>query len=227
MNGIPFSWNPGHERGVGSFALPSLPTGSGSGATPIMPATSSVRRSRSSRPRVVWLPRRSSRTRCPNDLYNMDQAGVGSLNRRSYNLTTLGSTSTVPLGIDWRNARGAFMLNGNLYYGMNDGWLYKRTFDGTTLGAASLVAVDGLEVQPPSGFNIPGTTTRVPAFALGTSSDVADMTGMFYDNGRICYTVSKTGSASANNNKLYYRYFNPERRSSARACSLRARVAKV
>ena len=146
----------------------------------------------------------------PNDLYNMDQAGVGALNRRSYNLTTFGSTSTVPVGVDWRNARGAFMLNGNLYYGMNDGWLYKRTFDGTTLGAASQVALNGLEVQPPSGFNIPGTTTRIPAFALGTSSDLANMTGMFYDNGRIYYTVSKTGSASANNNKLYYRYFNPE-----------------
>ena len=119
----------------------------------------------------------------------MDQAGVGALNRRSYNLTTFGATSTVPLGIDWRNARGAFMLNGNLYYGMNDGWLYKRTFDGTTLGAAAQVALNGLEVQPPSGFNIPGTTTRVPAFALGTSSDLANMTGMFYDNGRIYYTV--------------------------------------
>ncbi len=33
---------------------------------------------------------------------------------------------------------------------------------------------------------------------------------MFYDNGRIYYTVAKTGTASANNNKLYYRYFNPE-----------------
>ena len=76
-------------------------------------------------------------------------------------------------------------------------------------GAATQVALNGLEVQPPSGFNIPGTTTR-SRFALGTSSDIANMTGMFYDNGRIYYTVSKTGTASANNNKLYYRYFNPE-----------------
>ena len=44
----------------------------------------------------------------PNDLYNLDQAGVGAMNRRSYDLTTFGTTSTVPLGIDWRNARGAF-----------------------------------------------------------------------------------------------------------------------
>ena len=27
MNGIPFTWNPGHERGVGSFTLPVTPDG--------------------------------------------------------------------------------------------------------------------------------------------------------------------------------------------------------
>ena len=112
----------------------------------------------------------------------------------------------MPLGIDWRNARGAFTLNGNLYYGWNDGFLYKRTFDGTTIGAQTAIPLNGLEVQPPSTFTIPGTTTRVPAL----TTDIATMTGMFYDNQRIYYTVSKTGSASANNNKLYYRYFNPE-----------------
>jgi chitodextrinase len=34
---------------------------------------------------------------------------------------------------------------------------------------------------------------------------------MFYDHGRIYYTVSKNGAQqTTNNNKLYYRYFNPE-----------------
>ena len=97
-------------------------------------------------------------------------------------------------------------MNGNLYYGWNDGFLYKRTFDGTTIGAQTAIPLNGLDVQPPSTFTIPGTTTRVPAL----TTDIAAMTGMFYDNQRIYYTVSKTGSASANNNKLYYRYFNPE-----------------
>ena len=134
VNGIPFTWNPGHERGVGSFTLPVTPDGLWVGsdtdhAGQRVPSEDRVLPCR----RVASLRRRSSRMRCPNDLYNMDQTGVGALNRRSYDLTTLGSTSTVPLGVDWRNARGAFMFNGNLYYGMNDGWLYKRTFDGTTL----------------------------------------------------------------------------------------------
>ncbi len=149
----------------------------------------------------------------PNDLYNMDQAGVGALNRRSYDLTTFGSTSAVPLGIDWRNARGAFMLSGKLYYGWNDGTFNVRDFDGTTLGAPTAINLNGLEVEPPTAFTIPGTTSRVPPF----TTDLANMTGMFYDHGRIYYTVTRprlhnepTATTTANNNKLYYRYFNPE-----------------
>jgi hypothetical protein len=206
VNGLPFTWNPGHERGVGSFTLPVTADGLWVGSDTdhagnefhqkiaFFPADGGI-----APPPIVTYA-------LPNDLYNLDQAGVGAMNRRSYNLTTFGTTSTVPLGIDWRNARGAFTLNGNVYYGWNDGFLYKRTFDGTTIGAQTAIPLNGLEVQPPSGFNIPGTTTRLPAF----TTDIASMTGMFYDNGRIYYTVSKTGSASANNNKLYYRYFNPE-----------------
>jgi hypothetical protein len=210
LNGMPFSWNPTHERGVGSFTLPVTPDGLWVGSDTdhsggefhqkisFFPAEGGVEP-----PPVVTYA-------LPNDLYNLETAGVGAMNRRGYDLTTLGASSTVPLGIDWRNARGAFMLNGNLYYGWSDGWLYKRTFDGTAVGAQAQVPLYGLEVQPSSSFVIPGTTTRVPPFALGSSSDIANMTSMFYDNGRIYYTVAKTGTASANNNKLYYRYFNPE-----------------
>ncbi|MEO8423500.1 MAG: hypothetical protein ABI595_06250, partial [Actinomycetota bacterium] len=206
VNGVPFSWNPGHERGVGSFTLPVTPDG-------LWVGSDTDHAGNEFHQKIAFFPAEGGLTpppvvtyALPNDLYNMDQAGVGALNRRSYDLTTFGSTSTVPLGIDWRNARGAFMLNGNLYYGMNDGWLYKRTFDGTTLGAATQLNLYGLEVQPSTSFVIPGTTTRLPAF----TTDIASMTGMFYDNNRIYYTVSKTGLAGANNNKLYYRYYNPE-----------------
>ena len=206
LNGIPYSWNPGHERGVGSFTLPVTPDG-------LWVGSDTDHAGNEFHQKIAFFPAAGGVTpppvvtySLPNDLYNMDQAGVGALSRRSYDLTTLGSTSAVPLGIDWRNARGAFMVNGNLYYGMSDGWLYKRTFDGTTVGAASQVNLYGLEVQPSTSFVIPGTTTRTPSF----TNDIASATGMFYDNGRIYYTVAKTGTAAANNNKLYYRYFNPE-----------------
>ncbi len=206
VNGLPFTWNPGHERGVGSFTLPVTPDG-------LWVGSDTDHAGNEFHQKIAFFPAEGGIAPppiitygLPNDLYNLDQAGVGAMNRRSYDLTAFGTTSTVPLGIDWRNARGAFSLNGNLYYGWNDGFLYKRTFDGTTIGAQTPVALNGLDVQPPSTFTIPGTTTRVPAL----TTDIAAMTGMFYDNGRIYYTVSKSGSASANNNKLYYRYFNPE-----------------
>ena len=38
LTGLPFSWNPGHERGVGSFAMPSTADGVWSEATPMTPA---------------------------------------------------------------------------------------------------------------------------------------------------------------------------------------------
>jgi fibronectin type 3 domain-containing protein len=205
LTGLPFSWNPGHERGVGSFALPATPDGLWAGSDTdhtggefhqkiaFYPAQGGV-----APPPIVTYP-------LPGTLYNLDQA-TGALNARSYDLSTFGPTTTVG-GINWQTARGAFTLNGKLYYGLSDGWLYVRTFDGTSFGAQSQVNLNGLQVQPPSGFTIPGTTTRVPAF----TTDIAAMTGMFYDNGRIYYTVSKSGATqTTNNNKLYYRYFNPE-----------------
>jgi hypothetical protein len=59
---------------------------------------------------------------------------------------------------------------------------------------------------------IPGTNTPVPAF----STHLASMTGMFFDGGRIYYTVS-------GNPRLYYRYFTPESLVVARTSSWPAR----
>jgi hypothetical protein len=205
LTGLPFSWNPGHERGVGIFALPSTPDGLWAGSDTdhtggefhqkltFYPVQGGV-----APPPTVTYP-------LPGGLYNMDQS-TGALNRRSYDLSTFGSMTSVP-GVNWGTARGAFAVNGRLYYGQSDGWLYARPFDGTSFGSQSQVNLYGLEVQPSSSFTIPGTTTRVPAF----TSDLAAMTGMFYDQGRIYYTVAKSGtSQTTTNNKLYYRYFNPE-----------------
>jgi hypothetical protein len=208
LTGVPFSWNPTHERGVGIFSMPASADGLWAGSDTDH-AGGEFHQKLAFFPTAGGVaPPPIETYSLPNDLYTMDQA-TGTLERRSYDLITLGSPTTATPGVNWANARGAFMLSGNLYYGMNDGWFYVRTFDGTTLGPASQVNLFGLEVQPPTGFNIPGTTTRVPSF----TTDLANMTGMFYDNGRIYYTVNRPGNTStniANNHKLYYRYFNPE-----------------
>lgn len=116
----------------------------------------------------------------------------GVLQRRAVDATgaPTGSPSTANTAIDWSTVRGAFLLNGSVYYGRNDGSLYKRTFDKTS-GAM------GTE-RPVNLYDDPDDGTRIP-FAI------ANMTGMFYDPvlHRIYYTLF-------GDSRLFYRYFTPE-----------------
>jgi hypothetical protein len=104
--------------------------------------------------------------------------------RRSYDGANFGpeSVASGPPGILWSHARGAFMLNGRVYTGWDDGRLYVRTFNGTTFGAATEVNTYGLNT-----FNFP----------------IANLTGMFFSNGRLYYTVAGDG-------RLFWRWFTPQ-----------------
>ncbi len=117
---------------------------------------------------------------------------TGVLQRRAVDSTgaPTGSPTTANSTMDWSTVRGAFLLNGTVYYGLNDGNLYKRTFNKTTGAIGSQKTVNL--------YNDPDDGTRIP-FAI------ANMTGMFYDPAtrRIYYTVF-------GDSKLYYRYFEPE-----------------
>jgi hypothetical protein len=112
--------------------------------------------------------------------------------RRGVDVTgaVTGSNSTANTAIDWSSIRGAFYINGRVYYGKGDGSLYARTFDKTSgvLGAESSVNL----------YDDPDDGSRIP-FAI------ANLTGMFYDTSlhRIYYTLF-------NDSQLYYRYFTPE-----------------
>jgi hypothetical protein len=116
---------------------------------------------------------------------------TGVLQRRAVDATgaPTGSPSTANSTMDWSTVRGAFLLDGNVYYGLNDGSLYKRTFNAST-GAIGTQRLVNLNDDPDDGSRIP--------FAI------ANMTGMFYDPAthRIYYTVF--GDA-----RLFYRYFTP------------------
>jgi hypothetical protein len=207
INGLPFSWNPSHERGVGIFTLPATADGLWAGSDTDHAGGEFHTKLAFFPTAGGTAPPPSITYGLPNDLYNIDLAS-GALTRRSYDLTTFGPDSSLP-GVNLASARGAFQVNQQVYTGWSDGTLTVRTFDGTNLGAPTTININGLQVQPPSAFLIPGTTTRVPAF----STDLAAMTGMFFENGRMYYTVNRPGSGTtnaANNNKLYYRYFTPE-----------------
>jgi hypothetical protein len=197
VNGMPFSWNPGRSRGNGVFAFLATPAGLWVGSDTDLFANESRRK-------IAFLPVAGGITppavaaaTLPVDLFNLEMAGA--MVRRGYDGSTFGARSTVPTGVDWSSARGAMLLNDRLYTGWSDGNLYRRTFDGDIVGPAVALDLHGLNVQPPTGFNIPGTNIRVPAF----TTQLQSMGGMFYDAGRMYYTVQ-------GDPRLYYRYFTFE-----------------
>jgi PKD repeat protein len=118
--------------------------------------------------------------------------------------TSVASRSTVPTaGFDWSTVRNATMVGRSLYYGQTDGYLYKRSFDGTTFGAATQVNpyLDPLWSNVLTGS---GPSTQTYAGRLPTwYSQLSTVTGMFYANGRIYYTRSSQ-------NSLYWRWFSPD-----------------
>jgi hypothetical protein len=117
---------------------------------------------------------------------------TGVLQRRAVDATGAPTDSprTANSTMDWSAVRGAFLLNGSVYYGLSDGALYKRTFNKSS-GAIGTQRVVNLYDDPQDGQRIP--------FAI------SNLTGMFYDPAthRIYYTVF--GDA-----RLFYRYFTPE-----------------
>ncbi len=205
INGIPYSWDPGRDpRGVGVFAFLVTPEGLWLGSDTDYVAGELHQK-------IAFLPSEGGGIlpthvpqRIPNDLYAMNRS-TGQLQRSPFDGWSVGATTVVSTGVDWRQARGAFVVDGTLFYGWSEGGnvggLYVRTFDGRDLGPPEAVDLHGLDVQPPRSFTIPGTTTRVPAF----TTHLANVTGMFFDHGRLYYTVRDEP-------RLYYRYFTPESR---------------
>ena len=104
---------------------------------------------------------------------------------------------------DWSNVRNAVMVGHTLFYGQTDGYLYRRSFDGTSFGAATQVNpyLDPLWSTVETGSGAAGQTYVgvLPTWYTQLSS----VTGMFYANGRIYYTRS-------GQNSLYWRWFSPD-----------------
>jgi PKD repeat protein len=118
---------------------------------------------------------------------DLPPAASGSLARRSFNGSTAGPAMAVADGgIDWDTVRGGFMVNGALYTALSDGSFVKRSYNGSSFGAAQVVATQDQIVTLQAWHD-----------------EAAVATGMFFDSGRIYYTMS--GS-----NSLYYRYFDTE-----------------
>jgi hypothetical protein len=184
-NGLPLDWNPGRTRGVGVFDMLATSTG-------LWVGSDTNKFDGMTRPRIVFVPLAGGKAvpstavqQLPAEVYLGGAIG-DSLSKVAFTGTsTSGNTTLGSGGVAWSQSRGAVYINGIVYVGSSDGNLYARTFDGTTFGSAVSVA---------------GMDTLAPLTAFHT--DVKSISAMFFDSGRLYYTLS-------GQNTLYYRYFTP------------------
>ncbi len=207
-NGLPLAWNPGRNpRGVGTRALLGTPDGLYVGSDTDYFGNRTYRRAK-----IGFFPLAGGAERAPNQTGTLPgtvyQAGgfapsTAPLTSRHYDGTTVGPTVTETGTLQWRRLRGAFTVDHTLYYGKANGYLYQRAIAGKSFGSVSKVD----PYNDPGWSNVPtgstaGQTYRgvLPTFY---SEDLAHVTSMFYDSGRIYYTLVADAT-------MYWRYFSPE-----------------
>ena len=124
-NGLPFSWNPGRQRGVGLREFLPLPEG-------VWVAHDTDRLGGELRSRIAFMPLAGGKLipadntgSLPGDTYSLGLlSGADNVARR--HLTTTGVTARETVGdngVDWSSSRGAFMVDGRLFTGWSNGTL--------------------------------------------------------------------------------------------------------
>ncbi len=210
LNGLPLPWNPGRNpRGYGVTEMNATADGLWLGYD-----TGYLGNRQYHRLRVGFFPLASGASRTPQNIMGLpgkvyvggtSSATDDSLRSRSYDgVTSVGPATAINgSGIAWHSVRGAVWIGGTLYYGMSDGKLYKRSFNGTAFGAQALVDPyhDAYWDKVLTGEN--STQTFAGAFPTFYGTELANLTGLAYANGKIYYTLA--GSSA-----LYARYFSAD-----------------
>jgi hypothetical protein len=216
--GVPLAWNPGRNpRGVGAEALLATDRGLYVGMD-----TEWIGNRQYKRQRLAYFPLSGGAAipaeqtgTLPANVYlggrdvARDGAGVNDLLTRYYTGATVGATQTLPSGLVWARMRGAFLVDGTLFYGYPSAggtyYLYKRTFDGTNFGPQ--VGIDP--------YNDPYWSTKTTTDSAGRTvyfrgkipnfygTALEQVTGMFFQDGRLYYTRS-------GQSQLFYRYFSTD-----------------
>jgi hypothetical protein len=193
-SGLPLPWNPGRDRGEGAWALAATPDGLwvGSDTDKIGGWTAAGCGSCEFHQKLAFFPLAGGApapalepAALPADLYSM---GPGGLVKRPFDGAALGPATVLGPSGDGDRVRGAFVVGPRLYEGRDDGRLLMWPFDGTTFGPMAEIDLHGLPASNQT------RNTLVTGFPL------SNVTGMFYDHGRLYYTVQ-------GDRKLYYRYF--------------------
>ena len=128
-------------------------------------------------------------------------ADADGLSRVAFDGTTAGVTQTISGGgVAWGQTRGAFMVGNKVFYGQTDGYLYSRTFDGSSFSAAGKID----PYHDPAWQNVDNHLGGTFDGNLPTLySQMPNVTGMAYANGRLYYTLFGDST-------LRWRWFTPD-----------------
>ncbi len=168
VNGLPLSWNPGRTRGVGAQALFATSQGLwvGSDTTQIGGETPRTHRAHAARRRHHGARRRRPPPcRTTSSSPSAPPAVCSSAGRSNATGAPTGAPSTANTALDWSTVRGAFLLNGTVYYGLSNGSFYARTFTRTT-GATGAQRTVNLRDDPETGTRIPFAIAGVTGHVL-------------------------------------------------------------
>jgi PKD repeat protein len=207
QNGLPLAWNPGRApRGAGAYALLATADGLYVGSD-----TDYIGPYLYQHDKIAFFPAAGGETlpanttgSLPGDIYQFGTAanpsGVHALAWDGTSApTTVAATVT---GFSNATVRGAFEVNGTLYYASTDGNFYAAPFAGTNVGTP--VAIDPYD-DPTWSTVVTGNAGGGTYRGVKSSfySELGALTSMFYSNGRVYYTLS--GQTA-----MHWRYFETD-----------------
>ncbi len=209
VNGVPLSWNPGRNpRGHGAEEIYATAAGIWVGSD-----TDWIGNFAYKRGKLAFFPFAGGTAAAGNNTGDARTVFVGGASGNSFTANTFDPTTgagsvsgTQPSGggsINWGTVQGAFVLNGRIWYGQG-GNLHYVTWDGANgFGTPQLVDPyndpywdDVINGSPPTGTTYQGNT-------VDFYNELSNVTGMFYANGFIYYTLS-------GNSHLFSRAFSPD-----------------
>ncbi len=184
VNGMPYSWNPTRDLGVGVRDMLATDAGLFVGSdTDVIGGE--THRKMAFFPLDATLPARQSLS-IPGTIFRV-ASGQSQLLRRDFDGTQVTASDTAPNGSGWGSTTGAFMINGDLYTAYSNGSFTRRAFDGTTYGSESVV----------------NTADQLVNQSDWHGTDLPNVTSLFYDAGWLYFT--RSGSST-----LFRRAFEPE-----------------
>jgi PKD repeat protein len=230
--GSTISWNPGRSRGVGVYGMLATDEGLWIGSD-----TDRIGRW-FYRARIAFMPLAGGTElpveytgQLPGAVYSVGRdtgsaEQINQLVRREFDGTDVGASQIVPSSdseVPWGNIRGAFMVDGTLYTGWQEGTtrtFRAHSFDGQTLGTPEIIDIRGLSVNRATDQGMGTGTARSPRNVTDFANfDLPNTRGMFYDaaSGRLYFnTPASDGGTTTGGGgtavRLSWRQFSTESR---------------